>query len=50
MEPTKPTDDTQDPFQDTDLIEIESMTVNQGFIPEGLAFWQRWRHPKPEPA
>ena len=28
-------------------IEIDSITVNQGFIPEGLAFWRRWRHPEP---
>ena len=49
MAPSKKTDDAQhqDPFQDVDLIEIDSITVNQGFIPEGLAFWRRWRHPEP---
>ena len=37
-----------DPLEDT--LKFESMTVNPGFVPEGLAFWRRWRHPKPEPA
>lgn len=44
MEPGKTGDiQHQDPFRDVDLIEIDSMTVNHGFIPEGLAFWRRWR-------
>lgn len=33
-----------------DMPKFESMTVNPGFVPEGLAFWRRWRHPKPKPA
>lgn len=44
MEPGR-TDDAQheDPFLDVDLMEVESMTFNHGFIPEGVAFWRRWR-------
>ena len=40
MERTE-SDDTgeQDPFGD--LPEIETIAVNQGFIPEGLLFWRR---------
>lgn len=33
-----------------DMPKFESVTVNPGFVPEGLAFWRRWRHPKPKPA
>ena len=31
----------QDPFDYT--FELETTTVNHGFVPEGLAFWRRWR-------
>ena len=47
MSPVEPgkADDAQDedPFLDIELMEVESMTVNHGFIPEGLASWRRWR-------
>ena len=33
----------QDPRPD--VPKFESMTVNPGFVPEGLAFWRRWRRP-----
>ena len=47
MEPID-TDDTehQDPLHD--IPEIETITVNQGIIPEALLFWRR--RPKPAPA
>ena len=36
----------QDPLED--LPELDTITgVSQGFIPEGLFFWRRWRHPEP---
>ena len=47
MEPAgSDTDTRQDPLED--LPELDTITgVSQGFIPEGLFFWRRWRHPKP---
>ena len=51
MIPMEPDTDSDEPQQDPrqDMPKFESMTVNPGFVPEGLAFWRRWRHPKPEP-
>ena len=31
----------RDPFDYT--FELETITINHGFVPEGLAFWRRWR-------
>ena len=39
--------DEQDPLQD--VTDIESMTVNRGFVPESLIFWRR-RHRRRNPA
>ena len=42
MDATDPDDAVeQDPFDYT--FELETTTVNHGFVPEGLAFWRRWR-------
>ena len=46
MEPAAgDTDHHRDLLQD--LPELDTITgVSQGFLPEGLFFWRRWRHPK----
>lgn len=41
MEQTAAPDPRQDPLQG--LPEIKTIAVNQGFIPESLLFWRRWR-------
>lgn len=50
MEPAAgDTDHHQGLLQDLlqDLPELDTITgVSQGFLPEGLFFWRRWRHPK----
>ena len=43
MEQTDRADDHQDPLQG--LPEIKTIAANQGFIPESLLFWRRWRKP-----
>ena len=30
-----------------DIPELDSTTGSQGFIPESLFFWRRWRHSEP---
>ncbi len=41
MEPENARDDHQDPPQDG--LKIKTIAVNQGFIPESLVFWRKWR-------
>ena len=43
MEQTDGAEDRQDPLQG--LPEIKTIAANQGFIPESLVFWRRWRKP-----
>ena len=47
VEATDPNDAVeQDPFDYA--FELETTAVNHGSVPEGLAFWRRWRKP-PQP-
>ncbi len=45
VEPTGETDGGEEPAE-LPLV-FESMVVNQGFLPESLLFWRRWRKPEP---